>query len=90
MKHPLYSLKVVLPLALFLALTVVGLISLALSVQQRLHDLHDNVQRQILVDVGRVVRLADEGVSLSTQLLRAEVAHIMAQPAAHRVVLMDE
>ena len=90
MKHPLYSLKVVLPLALFLALTAVGLVSLALSVQQRLHDLHDNVQRQILVDVGRVVRLADEGVSLSTQLLRAEVAHIMAQPAALRVVLMDE
>jgi PAS domain S-box-containing protein len=90
MKHPSYSLKVVLPLALFLALTVVGLISLALSVQQRLHDLHDGMQRQILVDVGRVVRLADEGVSLSTQLLRAEVAHIMAQPVAQRVVLMDE
>ena len=84
------SLRVFFPVALLALLLAVGSVSLVVTTQQRQKALTEACRKQILADVARLVRLADQGPGLSSSLLLNEVAQASARPQARMVLLVDE
>jgi len=84
------SLRVFFPVALLALLLAVGSVSLMVATHQRQKALTEACRKQILADVARLVRLADQGPGLSSSLLFNEVAQASARPQARLVLLVNE
>ncbi|MBH1987491.1 MAG: response regulator [Burkholderiales bacterium] len=84
------SLRVFLPLALLALLLAVGSVSLAVTWHQRQKALTEACRQQILADVARLVRLADQGPGLLSSLMFNEVAQASTRPQARMILLVDE
>lgn len=87
MRQP--SLRVLLPVALACILLAVSAVSFSLSLRERQRELSDNARAQLLTDLGRLVRLADDPQGLGSTLLRAEIAQVAGRSEVDRVLVID-
>lgn len=87
MRQP--SLRVLLPVALACILLAVSAVSFSLSLRERQRELSDNARAQLLTDLGRLVRLANDPQGLGSTLLRAEIAQVAGRSEVDRVLVID-
>ena len=84
------SLRVVLPLLFVAALLGLAGASLTLALHQRQHELTEESRVNLLGDVARLARLADQGWPAEVSLISTDLAQIASRPQVVAAVLFSE